>query len=62
MVCKQREVLSPKVSVKVFHSPNGSLHLQQIGRIYLFVLYQLPAGIYNDLVLSIFVNLGQDST
>ena len=59
MYHKQLEVLSGKVGVKVFHSPNGGLHLQQVGRI---VLLMFPAGICNDLVLSFLVNLGQDST
>ena len=62
MVHKQREVLSAKVSIEVFHSPDGGLHLQQVGRIVLLMLHQLPAGIGNDLVLSILINLGQDST
>ena len=62
MVRKQGEVLSAKVSIEVFHSPNGGLHLQQVGRIVLLMLHQLPAGIGNDLVLSILLILGQDST
>ena len=62
MVRKQGEVLSAKVSIEVFHSPNGGLHLQQVGRIVLLMLHQLPAGIGNDLVLSVLLILGQDST
>ena len=62
MVRKQREVSSAKVSVEVFHSPNGGLHLQQVGNIVLLMLYQLPAGISNDLMFTLFVNLSQDCT
>ena len=62
MVRKQRKVTSSEVSIEVFHSPDGGLHLQQVGCIVLLMLHQLPAGISNDLVLSFLVNLGQDST
>ena len=62
MVRKQYEVSSAKVSIEVFHSPDGGLHLQQVGHIVLLMLHQLPAGVSNDLVLSFLVNLGQDCT
>ena len=62
MVRIQREVTSAEVGIEVFHSPDGGLHLQQVGRIVLLMLHQLPAGIGNDLVLSVLLILGQDST
>ena len=62
MICKQRKMSSAEVSVEVFHSPDGGLHLQQVGRVVLLMLYQLPAGVSNDLMLSSFVNLSQDCT
>ena len=46
--------------VKMLHSPYGGLHLQQVGRIVLFVLYQLLAGVRDDLVLPVFVDLRQN--
>ena len=62
VIRKQREVASAEVRVEVFHSPDGGLHLQQVGRIVLLMLYQLPAGISNDLMFTSFVNLSQDCT
>ena len=60
MVCKQREVTTVEVSIEVFHSPNGGLHLQQVWRIVLLMLYQLLAAVSNDLMFTLFINLSQD--
>ena len=57
MVRKQLEMTSSEVSIEVFHSPDGGFHLQQVGRIVLLMLYQLPAGISNDLMFTLFINL-----
>ena len=62
MISVQREVTSAEVRVEVFHSPYGGLHLQQVGRIILLMLYQLPAGVSNDLMFSFVVDLSKNST
>ena len=62
MICEQREVTSAEVRVEMFHSPDGCLHLQQVGRIILLMLHQLPAGVSNDLVFSFVVDLSENGT
>ena len=62
MICEQREVTSAEVRVEMFHSPDGGLHLQQVGRIVLLMLHQLPTGVSNDLVFSFVVDLSENCT
>ena len=62
MICEQREVTSTEVRVEMFHSPDGGLHLQQVGRIVFLMLHQLPAGVRNDLVFSFDFDLSENCT
>jgi hypothetical protein len=60
VVSDESEFSSSKICGEMIHAPNGSLHFQQKWGIVAFMFLQLSAGICNDAVLSIWVNLGEN--
>ncbi len=62
MVCDKREFAAAEVGCKMFHAPDGSLHLEQERGVIAFVLLQLSAGIGNYTMFAVWINLCQDSS
>ncbi len=62
MVSDERKFSAPEVGGKMVHSPNGSLHLKEKRCVVAFVLLQLSAGISDDTVLTILVDLRKNGT
>ncbi len=60
MVSDEHKFTASEVSREVVNTPNGSLHFKQKRSVVAFVFLQLSAGICNDAVLAIRVDLGED--
>jgi hypothetical protein len=60
VVSDECKFLASEVSREVIHTPNGSLHFQQKGCVVAFVFLQLSAGICNDAMLAIRVDVSED--
>ena len=62
MVRDERKFAAAEISCKMFHAPDSSLHLEQERGVIAFVFLQFSAGIGNDAMFAVWVNLGQNSS
>ncbi len=61
VVRHEREFAATEIGRKMFHAPDGSLHLKQERGVIAFVFLQFSACIGNYAMFAVRVNLGQNS-
>ena len=62
MVRDERKFAAAEVGRKMFHAPDSSLHFEQERGVIAFMFLQFSAGIGNDAMFAILVDLCEDGT
>ncbi len=60
MVSDEHKFAAAKIGGKMIHASNCCLHFEQEGRVVALMLLQLLAGVGDDAMLAIWVDLGKD--